>query len=667
MTPFRIQCETCGTRLRVRDPGFVGEVHACPRCGSMVLIAAPPGEITEDDAERIANHDAGRLASITLAMSATLAAEDSADPYPPDLDAAEPATAEPTPLNEAIAALAAPKGTPWGLVAAASLAAVGGMLAIGLWGGLPRSEPTAAERPRATSTATAPDASAPPVAALPPQETQQPPTAPPPAAAGIDEPEALAPVAAEPQTVDPPHHEPIERSVAAADVAPPEPPPLPVAVVPEPAPSPSNATTSAAPTFRDPLDIDPSTVGLILRRGPSTSIDEAPAAPTAPDAPAERDPAELLAMGLDDRLAAAGDGVGVRVERGPTDDAAKRLPSTPADEAFRAPLREAHLDGAPLWGAVELLAQLAGVPVSIDPAALAAAGTSPDQAVSLSFTGDTVGDALRELLAPVRLDWAADGAYATVVRREGASPARRTVEHRIDDLAQEGPAALAELLAAIGPQGFAPSAREVSEGTWSLEAPRSTHYELLVLFERLRVARGVEPTSRYPRVLLATKPALAELGPTLDRRTTFSFLNPTPVRDVIEHWRRATGLTILVDWRSLADAGLGPAATLSATVTNRPWNEALDGVLGPLGLDWGAIDPRTLWIASRERVAARHAIEFYPLPSADTADALAESLSETLAPGVVVADAASRSVIVLGNAAAQRAAHASWQQTLAAP
>ena len=25
--------------LRVRDPGFVGEVHACPRCGGMVLIS----------------------------------------------------------------------------------------------------------------------------------------------------------------------------------------------------------------------------------------------------------------------------------------------------------------------------------------------------------------------------------------------------------------------------------------------------------------------------------------------------------------------------------------------------------------------------------------------------------------------------------------------------
>lgn len=35
-----IQCTTCGSRLRVRDPKLVGQIVACPKCQAMVLVAA---------------------------------------------------------------------------------------------------------------------------------------------------------------------------------------------------------------------------------------------------------------------------------------------------------------------------------------------------------------------------------------------------------------------------------------------------------------------------------------------------------------------------------------------------------------------------------------------------------------------------------------------------
>src|SRR5687767_686334 len=40
---FSILCTTCKTKLRVRDPGVVGHILACPKCSSMVLVEAPPG------------------------------------------------------------------------------------------------------------------------------------------------------------------------------------------------------------------------------------------------------------------------------------------------------------------------------------------------------------------------------------------------------------------------------------------------------------------------------------------------------------------------------------------------------------------------------------------------------------------------------------------------
>jgi len=39
--PFSISCTTCQARLRVRDEAAIGQILACPKCGSMVLVEAP--------------------------------------------------------------------------------------------------------------------------------------------------------------------------------------------------------------------------------------------------------------------------------------------------------------------------------------------------------------------------------------------------------------------------------------------------------------------------------------------------------------------------------------------------------------------------------------------------------------------------------------------------
>jgi hypothetical protein len=40
---FTINCTTCNARLSVRDQGVIGEILACPKCQSMVLVEPPPG------------------------------------------------------------------------------------------------------------------------------------------------------------------------------------------------------------------------------------------------------------------------------------------------------------------------------------------------------------------------------------------------------------------------------------------------------------------------------------------------------------------------------------------------------------------------------------------------------------------------------------------------
>ena len=43
--PFAVQCLTCGSQLRVSDPAIEGTIAACPKCGSMVQINRPDGQM----------------------------------------------------------------------------------------------------------------------------------------------------------------------------------------------------------------------------------------------------------------------------------------------------------------------------------------------------------------------------------------------------------------------------------------------------------------------------------------------------------------------------------------------------------------------------------------------------------------------------------------------
>ncbi|MDB4749975.1 hypothetical protein OAF83_03630, partial [Rubripirellula sp.] len=43
--PFAVQCLTCASQLRVSDPAIVGTIAACPKCGSMVEINRPDGQV----------------------------------------------------------------------------------------------------------------------------------------------------------------------------------------------------------------------------------------------------------------------------------------------------------------------------------------------------------------------------------------------------------------------------------------------------------------------------------------------------------------------------------------------------------------------------------------------------------------------------------------------
>lgn len=640
MNLLRIQCETCQAWLRVRDTGFVGEVHACPRCGGMVLITAAPLAAPDGPAPTPAEAPE----QVGLVLSNTL--ESVEVPAPETIDAASVAPIEPA---EELALPAKTFG--WAPVATTAVSLVSTVAIFSVWfsvGGPDASPSQVAQTVKEFPAEGSPGESS-PIETSPASESA-------PASVPVEplpDETSSEVVAAEPPTVP--------------TITPPEPIETPAAQ--EPASLPAvrvalalheEASQSIEPAIEiDPLDFDPTEVELVLRRGPTEDETATPADVSSNPVSMSRRPAAPAGADLDAQLAAAGRQAGIYVRRGPTDASTQPFVGS-ADKALAYVLPAVALRDIPLDAALQLLGNLAGVPITLEPLALRRSGVAADRRVDVVAEGESLATILRSTLKQVRLDYQTEGPHITVVRAgvgQSNDKPPRTITHRLADLARNDPAGLTTLL-----RRFVPLNDEFeldNNGEAPLTAELSTQYDLLVFCERLRIARGLPTDSKYPSSLLRPEPALARLAPKLRRRTTFSFVEPTPLAEVIDHWHRVTDVSILVDWRSLADVGLGPQSTVECSATNRPWLAALDGVLGPLGLTWAAVNGETLFITTRDRATPFVTNEFYAVDRS-AAKQLIATLTADHPNAVVAYDERSGKLLVRGDAAAHRAA---WEAT----
>ena len=561
----------------MRGEGFLGEVHACPRCGSMVLIADSPTPSTE--AQPTETEPASSAATPTLALGDTLEAIELPE---------SPAPAEPEPISqpaEQSLEEATTSAGGWAPMAVTALALMATCALLGAWWVSGSNDDGPRQEQEAVTVAE-------PSVAFPGEAEAVVGSEPPPVEPAVepplvaDEPKAVA--AVEEQAVE------AERFELPAE------PPV-EAVAQEPAPSPEPPAGSVdydeqPPTTIDPLAFDPTEVELVLRRGPPYEAEE----PVEPPEPAIAEaPRPVVVPSLDERLAQAGAQAGVSVRRGPT-DAASGPPTLSADKALTQVVPAIDLRAIPLDQAVRLLAELSGAPITLDPAALRRAGVRPTKPIDLVAQDQTLGQVLATGLKQARLRYTTDGAQ--VLTQRLGDDQTREYTHRLGDLVAGDPRALADELARRAPSGL--DLPIDSSGELTLTAPGRVHFDLLVASETLRVERGLPNVTKYPRALLTAEPYEAALAATLDRRTTFSFVSPTPLAEVFDHWRRVTERPILIDWPALAAVGVGPRTTLECSVTNRPWRAALDGVLAPLGLAWRADFAGSIWITAAAPGAA---------------------------------------------------------------
>ena len=282
------------------------------------------------------------------------------------------------------------------------------------------------------------------------------------------------------------------------------------------------------------------------------------------------------------------------------------------------PLAAVEFHQSPLCQFLADLSQLSAVPISLDIDALSEMNLSADLPVSVQLQNATLAGILDESLVVHGLGWRAVGHQIEVGRP--SSQELRRVRYSVADLAGDSPESrrqFAEMVhSLVEPSGWSEAnglaTSEWSEGALMITANASAHAQLLVLCEKLRLARGLPLKSRIDPARFHLDSRTAHAKAALDAPITVNFARPESLEKIVAYLRSTTRLNLLIDNVALAEDEMSAESEGAMVAQQQPFGAALTSLLEPMELTYRVIDDRTLEITT-PKAAARHAeVEFYP-------------------------------------------------------
>jgi hypothetical protein len=275
----------------------------------------------------------------------------------------------------------------------------------------------------------------------------------------------------------------------------------------------------------------------------------------------------------------------------------------------------------PFARAISLVAALSGLPITLDPEAMARLQVSLRDPISLRLTGVTVEEVLQKIVAKRGMAFTAEDGQVVVTSPADQQEKLRRIRYTVSDLTNNDQAAT-DQLAPLVEKLVSPESWQSGGGQGTIQTEKTAlavtqsaavHDQILVFCEKLRNARGRPlKSNRDPkRFDLTTR--LQQINSALNREVTANFHEPATLVEILAYLGQQAEVDILLDRQSLGAAGLSDKSEISFAVENRTLAIALNDLLVPLKLGYRPIDAHTLQVTTQSALAARLELEFYPV------------------------------------------------------
>lgn len=283
------------------------------------------------------------------------------------------------------------------------------------------------------------------------------------------------------------------------------------------------------------------------------------------------------------------------------------------------PLPAIEIANAPLADFLQVMQDLSTVPITLRPDGLAMVRVTPftpDTPVTWKGSSTTVLDAIQGALQPLGLEAKVEADQLIV---DVASSQLVMSKLAVKDLTGSDERRAAELAALlmtfVAPDSWSDEDNQptisASKDELTVRQLRGPLAECFLLVEKLRVARGLRPASKFDPKLFELTTRSDRAKTTLATPLTLNYSIPTPLLRVTDRLGKDVKARILFDWQSLSAAGWNPDVEVTLTVEKQPLSAALTDLTRRMDLTWRVVDGRTIQILSPQTLADRTELEFY--------------------------------------------------------
>lgn len=594
---FHTTCTTCSTRLKVRDESAIGQIFGCPKCGSMVLVAPPEGmEVPAAD----------DLASSEADATSTLAS----GTKPADWNSAAQGHAW---LQYGVGTLAAAVLT-GSVVAYAWLHRptheVAAVPPVDVETSVTQDENVAQQV--ADDVAAAPNAEASPTASDAVQPTETPATV---VTDNIDVDQIFNEVATLQDEGGPAIEAPATTNLVDSALA-----------------------TSIGTAERDiPPATDSATLNnltMLLSGGHNVT-----------EANRESDPSQQITAIAATKASAEPQSIASN----------SSSQKSPVVENLNRPIRAVRFTKVPLKQFLRDMMQLTGAAIQLDPDALLQTGNTLQTPVTVATINQSAMTTLQSALDPRNLLPVVDGNGVRITATSLTDSQLKSTSLFVGDLVNgnDNDLDLATLISTL----IAPKSWSTAGGDGTIRQRgdrldisnnRLITIRSLILLERLRAARGLKSRTRIPNNMAALPNRWAQLDRYLRRRISLNGWQETPWTAIIRELEDASGLEVLMDWKSLEQIGIRPESTTTLYLREQLLADVFSQLTESMNIGIVPVGTRSVQLTTISVASSKSYCDFYTVD--DLSETQMSIVEQKMLAGAAAIDPVSGMAMVTADA-----------------
>lgn len=318
-------------------------------------------------------------------------------------------------------------------------------------------------------------------------------------------------------------------------------------------------------------------------------------------------------------------------------------------------------ESIPLAEFASFMTQWSTIPLVFDWDALRLRHISVDASLTIHAPQQTtVGRLLDAVLKPHHLGLRTEGEVVAITFSEEWRTEAKVERISLDDLlsatAAEADAVLEWIKIFAAPQSWDDQG---GDGTLAIENRQlvinnvpAVIAEVVFLCDRMRAARGLKGL-HYSNEEVALFHTPWQDNARLAAPVTLNYVRPTRWSEILKRLSADTQTTIVVDWRGVAEAGWNPAATIKFTTDGKPLQEAIQAMVVPMELSYRVVDRNTIVISSARTLSEQLFVDVFPLHSlrdaGDDADQILERVRMAVDPLQLRENGGSGEIVVEAN------------------